>query len=611
MPPGVTRRAVLGSLVTGSAAVAAGSVPMARAQVDGTWPMFARDGANTGHAPEVTGPTADVGGAWRTETGRGVSSSPAVVDGTVYVGSDDRHLYALAASDGSENWRFETGDRVTSSPAVVDGTVYVGGNDGSVYAVDATDGTEEWAFETDGPVVSSPTVVDGTVYIGSRDDQVYALDAADGSERWSFRTANDVSATPAVVDGTVYIGSGDWVLYALDAEEGEEEWRFEANSEIIAGAAVSAERGTAYVGSLDGNVYAVDIAAGDEQWRFSTGGAVVSSPAIDGDTVYVGSRGGSVYALATGGGDELWSFDTGRQVIGSPSVAGGVVYVGSQNRAVFGLLGTDGSRLWRFETRQTVTAAPAVLQGTVFVGDGTGSVYALQEGDRLPTAPTPTVSGSDNGGSSILKPLLLPATVVGFVAVFLGSAYAAKRAGLFQPFESATPEPSSGDEPGPDDDAPADQATAPAGADSAETTGEESPTMDLSGDGLPIWDVIVDDVISRAEESTRTATQDLLVTKYVDSDTLDAPMVAYEIESFRSEPAVVRLTEPIGDQAAGEEEIGQLPHGGEGWSVQDGTLVYERTIGPEGTGRTILARRDRSPDEMDALLAQPSVSVRE
>lgn len=42
--------------------------------------------------------------------------------------------------DGTGRWRFETGDWVYSSPAVVDGTVFVGSNDENVYALggDAT-----------------------------------------------------------------------------------------------------------------------------------------------------------------------------------------------------------------------------------------------------------------------------------------------------------------------------------------------------------------------------------------------------------------------------------------------------------------------------------------
>jgi len=58
-----------------------------------------------------------------------------VVDGTVYVGTNEENVYALDTSDGSEQWTFETGDAVHSSPAVVGGTVYVGDFSGSLYAL--------------------------------------------------------------------------------------------------------------------------------------------------------------------------------------------------------------------------------------------------------------------------------------------------------------------------------------------------------------------------------------------------------------------------------------------------------------------------------------------
>jgi len=64
-------------------------------------------------------------------------SSPTVADGTVFVGSRDANVYALAADDGSEQWRFQTGTYVFSSLTVVDGTVFVGSNDNNVYALDA------------------------------------------------------------------------------------------------------------------------------------------------------------------------------------------------------------------------------------------------------------------------------------------------------------------------------------------------------------------------------------------------------------------------------------------------------------------------------------------
>jgi glucose dehydrogenase len=75
-----------------------------------------------------------------------VSSSPAVVDGTLFVGSADTHLYALDAANGAQRWTFETAGPVHSSPAVVDGTVYVGSEDNHVYAL----GTETKVYGAPG-----------------------------------------------------------------------------------------------------------------------------------------------------------------------------------------------------------------------------------------------------------------------------------------------------------------------------------------------------------------------------------------------------------------------------------------------------------------------------
>ena len=58
---------------------------------------------------------------WEFKTGDAVYSSPAIgSDGTVYVGSSDKKLYAINGKTGDKLWEFETGDSiggVYSSPA--------------------------------------------------------------------------------------------------------------------------------------------------------------------------------------------------------------------------------------------------------------------------------------------------------------------------------------------------------------------------------------------------------------------------------------------------------------------------------------------------------------
>ena len=73
-------------------------------------------------------------------------------------------------------WSYTTRGEIWSSPAIgIDGTVYVGSLDKRVYAISET-GEFKWAYETFGPIWSSPALAgDGTLYVASIDRNLYAL----------------------------------------------------------------------------------------------------------------------------------------------------------------------------------------------------------------------------------------------------------------------------------------------------------------------------------------------------------------------------------------------------------------------------------------------------
>lgn len=85
-------------------------------------------------------------------------------------------------------WGFETDGSVTSSPTVVDDTVYIGSNDGNLYSMDAPTGERYAVFETKDGVKSSPTVIDDTVFVGSADGNLYAGAAGQKEWEWSLIT---------------------------------------------------------------------------------------------------------------------------------------------------------------------------------------------------------------------------------------------------------------------------------------------------------------------------------------------------------------------------------------------------------------------------------------
>ena len=107
------------------------------------------------------------------------TSSPTIVDGTVYFGNQGNNLFAVDAESGDEPWSYGTPKAVRTGPTVAGDTVFVGSGSefadtgtGGMHAVDVDSGEERWTFETSARVTSSPTVVDGVVYFGSDDDSV-------------------------------------------------------------------------------------------------------------------------------------------------------------------------------------------------------------------------------------------------------------------------------------------------------------------------------------------------------------------------------------------------------------------------------------------------------
>ena len=185
----------------------------------GEWAMFHHDLNHSG----TTGPSGILPQGtlkWVFSTGGPIHSSPAVADGTVYVGSRDGKLYALDAATGDKRWEYKTGSWVESSPAIVNGVVYIGSNDHRLYALSADSGEKLWDFKAKYPVMSSPAVANGIVYFGAEDYYIYALDAEQGTKLWDFKTDGYATSSPAVANGIVYSGSGGQFFYALDSLNG-------------------------------------------------------------------------------------------------------------------------------------------------------------------------------------------------------------------------------------------------------------------------------------------------------------------------------------------------------------------------------------------------------
>lgn len=171
--------------------------------------------------------------AWEQPAIGAIASGATVAGDLAYVGTLDGRIHAIDVQTGLIVWSYTSliddpgaivfgGDAVYSTPAVVDGTVYVQTFQSWVYALDAATGAKQWSWQTEGSAYpASPTVTEGTVFIGSiDDDNLTALDADTGEVLWQAGMGSFMWGSATVGGGVAYVSPASPDLLAIDTATG-------------------------------------------------------------------------------------------------------------------------------------------------------------------------------------------------------------------------------------------------------------------------------------------------------------------------------------------------------------------------------------------------------
>jgi outer membrane protein assembly factor BamB len=165
-------------------------------------------------------------------TSKGIRSSAAAENNTVFFGADDGYVYALDAENGSLRWKQNTGAPVPASPMIASGRVFVGNLRGTVIALDHDSGHVVWKTETDAPVYATMVPIGDLVVFGTLTGDAIGMRANDGTRVWTTPLGGPVNAGGAVARDIVYIGTLRKEVIALRGETGEIIWRTEASGRI-------------------------------------------------------------------------------------------------------------------------------------------------------------------------------------------------------------------------------------------------------------------------------------------------------------------------------------------------------------------------------------------
>ena len=288
---------------------------------------------------------------WSHDTGGSILSSPSIAGGYLYIGAANS-IYCLNATTGAYAWMGGTyGSAGYSSPAVADGSVFIGCDYHLLSCFDATSGASNWTFNTtSGTVFSSPAVVNKFVYFGSGyrtgtdyNSTLFCVNATNGSMYWKTALFGYIHSSPAYSNPFLYVGDDADYISCLYASDGSFQWYKKLGGPVKSSPAVAGT--SVYVSCDDGYLYNLYYFNGALNWSTYIGASGLSSPAVAGKYIYATGSGvidgtayaGVVYCLNATNGNIIWRYGLpdGASIETSPAIAYGRVYVATDNGILY------------------------------------------------------------------------------------------------------------------------------------------------------------------------------------------------------------------------------------------------------------------------------------
>jgi outer membrane protein assembly factor BamB len=270
--------------------------------------------------------------AWRFEnagfpSGRGSSSTPAVIDGRVYAALSE-HLYCLEEATGKEIWKAPLTGRKgpASSPLVLNGKVLLQQN--FLSAFDAVTGAELWKnAEVKGSNPSPASWQD--VVICNSQNEVVGVNLETGLTLWKVPGGGD--GTPVVSGDHLVVSSNsdgkNIIAYHLSSEGAKEIWAHGFLSQRYGSSPIIYEGAVYHLGS-DRHL-CLDLANGEVKWERPAQSSISSPILSDGKLLVYENRGGFVSLIKATPEDytSLGRAKVGALYCASPAIVGKDLYL--------------------------------------------------------------------------------------------------------------------------------------------------------------------------------------------------------------------------------------------------------------------------------------------
>lgn len=264
-------------------------------------------------------------------------------------------LWKTTLESGTVNNAFDAWDFTHSSPVIVDGIAYIGSDHGLLSGIDIRNGERVVQIQTPHPeyaIRTKPAIYNNTIFAGDWNGFFYAFDLSSGQLKWQFDTNPErlwngqpsIQTDPAVINNTVLFSGRNCILYALNAATGEKVWQYNDPDNMWLLGGIALDDSMMCLGSSNQRLlHRINAKTGEVKWRQNLqDGRVFGTALVHGDYIYVGTgfdvpADGSLWMLARETGSPVARLHFNYQVQSSPAASGDVICFGCENGKIYAI----------------------------------------------------------------------------------------------------------------------------------------------------------------------------------------------------------------------------------------------------------------------------------
>lgn len=214
-------------------------------------------------------------------------SSPLLLDGIVYFGTENNMFCALNINNGKILWQFKTDDKIVWSPSLHrNNKILFVTESGNLYAVEKESKQLLWLFRIGSFPMSPPVVINDRVIITSK-KKLYVLDIKKGTKLWEFSTKKDNFFNVSASKNKVFlkVANEDKIksIYVFNLESGQLIKKFKYELSFFSDICISDN--IMYLGTIKGRLIAIDINTLRPIWSFNIGEEITTGPIIGGKKI--------------------------------------------------------------------------------------------------------------------------------------------------------------------------------------------------------------------------------------------------------------------------------------------------------------------------------------